>query len=412
MKILILSDDFPPQSFGGAGIVAFRSSQFLQRAGYEIFVFSTCQNKKLSGQREVAGLPVFFLYNQYNLRWRGWLGLYNGKVLLRLAEQIKNFKPDVIHAHNVHTYISYAALKLAKKYCPKVFLMAHDTDIFYQDKFFSFIDRANLNVQRKFNYRLSFKDKLRQIKKTLNPFRNWIIRYYLKYLDKIFAVSQNLKKALNQNNINNVDVIYNGVVSGNEDFVKSGQFKKRFNINKDKKIILMAGRFNSLKGGGLVLEYIKEIKKSFGNFILVFAGKKNNYAKSVIKKAKKQNLTDYILFTGWLNQNEIKDAYNDSHLVITPSIYLDVFNLTNIEAMYSKKPVVGTCFGGTPEIIIDSQTGYVINPFDIKKTAKKIIELLSNDKKSKEFGRAGYQKVINDFSLEKQMRKILEYYNS
>ena len=94
-----------------------------------------------------------------------------------------------------------------------------------------------------------------------------------------------------------------------------------------------------------------------------------------------------------------------------PSIYLDPFPRINLEAMASKKPVVGTCFGGTPEVVINNQTGYIVNPLNAEMMARKIIDLLKNFQKAKKFGEAGYQRVINEFSLEKQVKITLEYYN-
>ena len=79
--------------------------------------------------------------------------------------------------------------------------------------------------------------------------------------------------------------------------------------------------------------------------------------------------------------------------------------------MAFKKPVVGTCFGGTPEAVVDHETGYIINPFNIKETAGKIIDLLSDENKSKKFGEAGYQRVKNNFSLTKQLAETLRHYH-
>lgn len=409
MKILILSDDFPPISFGGAGIAAYRLAKILQNIGHEVFIFSTTQDKKYSGKTDYDNLPLLFIENNYNLKWHGWVGLYNKNVLVELEKVLVDFKPDVVQANNIHGYISYAALKLSKQYCKKVFLTAHDTDLFYRDKFYEYIDKNNLAVYSDFNYRLSINVKLRQFKKTLNPFRRLIINYYLGYVNKVFAVSNALKKALNDNGVGNVEVIYNGLICDN---LGNGQeFRNQFNITKDTKIILLAGRFNTLKGGRLIACYIKEISQQLSNFIFVFAGQQNNLTKEIQQKLKNDNLEKYILFTCWLNSKQMKDVYQASNVVVTPSIYLDVFNLTNIEAMCAKKPVVGTCFGGTPEIVVDGVTGYIVNPYDIKKTAEYIIELLKNKEKSDAFGLAGYKRVLSYFSLIRQVDELLKYYN-
>jgi len=71
---------------------------------------------------------------------------------------------------------------------------------------------------------------------------------------------------------------------------------------------------------------------------------------------------------------------------------------------------VGTCFGGTSEIVVDGVTGYIVNPYDIKKTAERIVELLNNREKRINFGMAGYNRVLEKFSLDYLIDKTVIYY--
>lgn len=411
MKIMILSDFFPPFHGGGAELIAFRLAKKFQDKGNDILVFSTCQKKEEAGKRFVDGLEVLFLYSDYNLKWRGWRGVNNPKVLSELKKSINDFKPDIIHVHNVHSYISYAVLKLAKKYCQRVFLTVHDVDSFHQDKFSNYIDKNNLSIIEKFNYRLSIIEKLRQLKKTLNPFRNFLINRYSKSANKILAVSQALKDALNQNKITNVEVVYNGVDSGNIISNNKELAEKRFNISRESRVILMAGRFGSLKGGNLIIPYIKELRKISNDFIFVIASQKTNYVKTILNRAEKEGLSRYLLFTGWLKFEDLNLLYSRCDLCLVPSICFDSFPNNNLEAMSFKKPVIGTCFGGTPEAVIDNQTGYIINPLNISDTVSKIADLLFNQERAEQFGITGYNRVKNEFSLDGQVDQYLDYFN-
>ena len=172
----------------------------------------------------------------------------------------------------------------------------------------------------------------------------------------------------------------------------------------------MAGRFNSLKGGRLIIPYIQEIKKEFTNFVFIFAGQINGLAREVIAEAKAGGLSDYLLFTDWIEPSDMRQVYASSDVVITPSVYLDVFNLTNIEAMQAQKPVVGTCFGGTAEIVVDGKTGFIVNPYDVKNFAAKIKILLSDKKLASQLGYHGSIRVKEQFTLEKQVKAYLDNY--
>ena len=117
-----------------------------------------------------------------------------------------------------------------------------------------------------------------------------------------------------------------------------------------------------------------------------------------------------LILTGWIEEKELKSAYHSSDLVVVPSIYLDPFPTINLEAMACKKPVIGSCFGGTKEVIVDNKTGYIVNPFNSQEMAYKIIDLLENPQKAKKFGENGYKIAREKFTLEIQVRRYLDYY--
>ena len=114
MRILFLQDDFPPQSFGGAGNVAFDLAREIKKRGHSVFVLTAVRDKKDEGSVEYEGLKVFKVYSNYHERWRAYLSLYNPQTVKKIKNLIDEIKPDIIHAHNVHYHLSYHSLKLAK----------------------------------------------------------------------------------------------------------------------------------------------------------------------------------------------------------------------------------------------------------------------------------------------------------
>ncbi|MDD2654849.1 MAG: glycosyltransferase family 4 protein [Candidatus Omnitrophica bacterium] len=378
MKILILADEFPPQSFGGAGISTFDLSRGLVRAGQQVVVVTTCQKKNEEREFESAGMKIFRIFTDFHERWEPYLSLYNPKTVGKVREIIKEINPDIIHAHNIHSFLSYYCLKIAKKSGKPVFLTARDTMLFTYGKL------ATKRYLGKLDPRVSWVDNLRESQKRYNPFRNIIIRHYLKYVDKIFAISDSLKQALELNKIKNVEVIYNGIDV--DEWQMGSKIAGGF---KDKEIVFFAGRISNLKGAELINQAMDLVKKDVPEAVLLVAGTRG---------------------VGWLAGDNLKAAYYAADIVVIPSVYLDPFNRTNIEAMACKKPVVGTCFGGTPEIVKDGVTGYIVNPLNVGLMAQKITDLLKNPTKAKQFGEAGYERVKKDFSLEKCVQKNLDWY--
>lgn len=403
MKIVFLQDDFPPQSFGGAGISTFELAVGMKNAGHEIFVVTTCRKESEGGEYDYFGLKVFRIANNYPDKWRSYLSLYNRPVVRQVEKLLKRLRPDIVCANNIHFYLSYHCLKLAKRYAKAVIFTARDAMTF------SFGKLETKQYLENFDYRMTWRDHLRQAKKRWNPIRNFFIRRYLAYADKIIAISKALQEALMQNGIANVDVIYNGIDVDewrvDEDAII--RFRKQYNL-LDKKVLFFNGRLSASKGGAKTIEAFARIVKEVPDTVLLIAGSVDGYAQAMKEMARGFDMEDRLIFTGWIEREDVKVAYASSDVVLMPSICFDAFGRVNIEAMVSRKPVVGTCYGGTPEIVVDGITGYIVNPLYPEKIAEKIIDLLENPEKAKKFGEAGYERVKNEFSLEKSVNEYLD----
>lgn len=403
MKILFLQDDFPPQSFGGAGISTFDLALGMKKAGHDVFVITTCRSENDAGEFNYHGLKVFKIASDYPGRWRAYLSLYNRRVVRQVEELLKTIRPDVVHANNIHFHLSYYTLKLAKRYAKVVVITFRDS------MSFSFGKLRTKRYLRDFDTHLSWFDNLKQAKKRWNPFRNIFIKKYLKYADKLFAVSNALKKALEQNGIRNVEVIHTGVdvESWRVSEEEVVQFRKSNNL-ENKRVILFGGRLSEAKGGKKALEAIAKITTEAPNTALLVAGSVDEYARGMKEEASRLGIGNKLIFTDWMEREDIKSAYAAADIALVPSICFDAFPRIVLEAMASGKPVVGTHYGGASEIIVDEVTGYVVNPLHSKEIADKILILLKDPKKAEKFGKAGYERVEKEFSLERSTGKYLD----
>lgn len=402
MKILFLSDDFPPQSFGGAGISTYDLAMGLKKAGHEVFVITTCRRKDEAGRIDYQGLKVFKIASDYSAKWRSYLSLYNPPVVHQGRELLKSIRPDIVHVNNIHFYLSYYCFKLAKKYAKAVVFTARDV------MSFNFGKLETERYLKNFDGHITWLDQLKQARKRWNPFRNFFIKKYLNYADQIFAVSFALKKALEQNGIKNVMVMHTGTdlslpLTSEEEIIN---FKTKHRLI-GKKIILFAGR---LRGGNKILDVIEKVLRECPTAVLLVAGPQNPYAQGMIDKAKEMGLTEQLIFTGWVGREEIRTVYSSVDIVLVPSAYFDSLPRMVIEAMTAGKPVVGTCYGGASEAIIDGVTGYVVNPLKVSELAEKIIDLLKNPQKAEEFGRAGRKRIEKYFNIDDKISQTISYY--
>lgn len=402
MKIVYLTDDFPPKSFGGAGIIAFNIAKAVKNKGHNVFIITTTQKKEEEGVFEYEGLKIYKIYSNYHERWRAYVSIYNFFVIKKVERILAEIKPDIIHVHNIHYYLSYYSLVISKKYAKGVFLTAHDAMLFAYGK-----------IKDEIGHKVNILRQILDYKFRYNPFRNFFIKKYLKNIDKIFVVSSSLNVALNNNNINNTEIISNGIDVKNWviEHKKLDLFKKKYNF-ENKKVILFGGRLSGLKGGEVVIEAMKKIVEKNNKIMLMIVGQKNNFAEKMLARAGKLRIENNILFTGWIDHDDIKYVYAVSDIVVVASLYLDPFPTINLEAMACKKPVVGTIFGGTKEVVQDGVTGYILDPNNITELSGKILDLLNDDEKIKRFSGAGYNRVKINFSEDEQVKKILLCYNN
>jgi len=409
MKILILSDGFPPIIGGGAEGVAFDLAKKFYRLGNQVYVITTVRDKSEVRELEQDGLKVWRLYANYHQRWRAYRSIYNPSIVVQVRRIIQQIQPDIVHVHNLHYYLSYYCLKVIRQYDRPVFLTAHDVMSFHYGKLVEFIKVDDLSVPQSFDYRISPLQQIKRFKKRYNPLRNLIIRHYLKYVNQIFAVSCALKEALEQNNIKEVRVIHNGIdlKEWQPDEKQIEEFKKRYNLFS-KKVVFFGGRLGGWKGGEELIEAMQNAVQQIPEAVLLVAGQENDYSRKMSQLAKEKGVS--MILTGWLEKEELKAAYYCSDLVTTPSLCLDTFNLINLEAMVCQKPVVTTCFGGAPEVVINGETGYIVNPLNIRMMADRIIDLLKDSEKAKQFGQSGYQRAKEEFDLSKQAEKYLTYF--
>jgi glycosyltransferase involved in cell wall biosynthesis len=418
MRILFLSDDFPPESFGGAGIVAFRDAAALAKRGHEVAVITTKQ--RTGGQDDIDGtfeveiyedLKIYRINSNISERWRAYKSLNNKPVVEEVTAIIAEFKPDIVHAHNIHAHISYASLKVAKESGAKVFMTFHDAMAVHYGKVFP---SKKYSIAYSMAYTISAFEQLRQYRFRYNPLRNIITRRYLRYADGLFAVSGALKRVLEANGINDIKVLHNGIDTAgwrtNQSSVS--EFKATHGL-EGKKVILYGGRLSAAKGSYATLKAFKIVSDKLNNAVLLVVGTADSSgALDMKKRAEAQGIADRIIFTGWLGPEDMKLAFASADIVAVLSLYLDPFPTINLEAMACGKPVVGTMFGGTPEIVMDGKTGYIVDPRDEASVAEKIASLLEDPEKAGRFGVAGCERVKKEFNLEAHIDTLLACYNA
>ena len=388
MKILFILDEFLPKNSGGAANIAFGLAKGLKAQGNEILVLTATNDNNLVGEIEIEGIKIKRILTRFFGRLRNFKNLKNRSILTHAKTVLAEYKADIIHIHTLHNRFSYGIIKLAKEYSRAVFLTLHDVQTVFNGKLFPKRKICNLNYD--YDYKISCFDNLKKDSLGFNPLQKFFIKRALKKVDKIFAVSDALKKAIEANRISNIEVMHNGIDVG-----------EWVNGEATSNNILFAGRVDEAKGAGTLARVFNIINSEIPDSSLTIVGDGEFNAGG----------NKNIKVLPWQDKENMKRIFSEARVIVVPSLYLDPFPTVNLEAMALAKPVVGTCFGGTPEIVTNNETGYIVNPYNERELAAKIIDLLKNPEKAARFGNNGRERIKNFFSLEKQVMKTLEWYN-
>jgi glycosyltransferase involved in cell wall biosynthesis len=405
MKILYLLDDCPPESFGGAGIVAFEQIKGIARLGHEVLVVTTTRDRSRVGRSAFDGITIERIYSRYDGRWQAYLSLYNPQVVGFIEDIIKKERPDLVHAHNIHHYISYGTLRMAKRYAPVCLTMRDAMAVEYGKLFPRDPQDEHLD------YRISVWKQIKEQRFWWNPLRNMYIRHILVGLDGLYVPSEALKMALEQNGLRVTSVLREGVNLNEFQVSKQEEidFKHRYDL-AERKVLLFGGRISTAKGALAALEILNIAQAKNSSFTLLLVGKKDQYIEDFMKEAEKRGFGKYVTVTGWLGRTEMLCAYAASEIVLVLSQYLDPFPTINLEAMAMAKPIIGTRFGGTPEAVIDGVTGLIIDPYRVEASASRIEELLEDSSLQMRYGLAGRKVLEEKFLIPDTVLKVVEEY--
>ena len=180
---------------------------------------------------------------------------------------------------------------------------------------------------------------------------------------------------------------------------------KKWEINKEKKIILAPGRLTSWKGQELLIEAINLVKIELGYeaFHVIILGHDQGrklYKKKLIRLVEQYRLTNQIKFIDHCKDMAL--AYKVSDIVISSSIEPEAFGRVAVEAQSMEKLIIASNIGGSNETIVNNKTGLLFESGDPISLSKKIIQAITMDEASvKLMGREGRKNIKHKFNVEK-----------
>ncbi len=402
MRIVLLTNEYPPNVYGGAGVHIEHLSTALAAlddGAHEIVVRSFGDQDVDEANLHVRGVEAEAEIAVQDPRHARLMDTLVRN--LRMAGDIE--KADIVHAHT--WYAHFAGCLVQQLAGAKLVLTTH-----------------SLEPHRPW--------KVEQLGSAYNA-SAWIERVAYENADGVVAVSRAMREDVHELYrvpLKNIRVIPNGIDPAVWKPTEDPERLRGFGIDLEKPYVLFVGRITRQKG---IIHLVRALHfLPEGTQVVLAAGAPDTpeiaeEMKAAIEAARATSKQHIIWIPEMLLRRDLIALYSGAYVFVCPSVY-EPFGIINLEAMACARPVVASAVGGIPEVVQDGVTGLLVATDPVSDTnfepsepeafarglAAQVTSLLRNPARAEAMGAAGRHRVEARFSWEAVARQTLDFYQS
>jgi starch synthase len=377
MKVLQLTREYPPEIYGGAGVVVGHLSRALSRR-MEVEVRAWGEGERMDGE-----IPVTCYAPWERLAKNDDGELYPPALetlSIALAMTRDPVDADIVHAHTWYADMGALWTKIVHQ-IPLVVTL-HSMEPLRPWK----VDQLGNG------YHLS----------------SWIEKTTVESADRVIAVSAGMKAdILEHYDIaeEKVVVIHNGIEPDVYKATEDRSALDRFGVTSP--YVLFVGRISDQKGIFDLVEASKELPEGV-KLVLCAAAPDTPELLERMQQAT-AGRDDILWINEMVGKEDVIQLYTHAELFACPSVY-EPFGIINLEAMGCGTAVVASGVGGILEVVVDGETGILTKPNDPAGLAAAMNKVLADPDLAKAMGAAGRQRVEDLFSWESVAARTKELY--
>ncbi|MFA7702331.1 MAG: glycosyltransferase, partial [Patescibacteria group bacterium] len=327
--------------------------------------------------------------------------IYSLEAKRKFKQLVNDFKPDVIHIHNIYHQLSPSILSIARRYKIPVVMHLHDYKLVCPN-YQLFVDGQICYRCRKHKYCQAISHRcfngswFKSVLVALEMFLHHCVwKIYERNISLYIAPSEFMKKTVVSFGIpeEKVEVLYNFIVQPETQVGDIGA----------KDYLLYYGRLSPEKGVNVLLQALKQIPKTL-KLKIVGSGPELENIKANIELL---GLEQTVELLGPKFGQELNQIILGAKAIIIPSIWAENMPFVLLESLALGKVVIASETGGLPELITPGKTGFLFANSDVSDLAQKIVSL--DDYNLEDIGLAA-KKVVANLTLDKHHQKLLELY--
>lgn len=399
MRILLLSNLYPPHVLGGAEIVAKDYAVKLTELGHEVIVLTSSYG--LPGPRREGQIWYTLHYTpaahfdhkqpiwqQLNLLSNYYHSFHNSANAKELQHVIAEVKPDVLYIWEI-TGIGLNTM-LQAFHQVKIPIVFHLGSYWLHYVLKPETEQTRLRT--------------RWLKQLLIGSVPTLV------FTTLIAVSQSVKDEYVAAGCDpeRIEVIYNGI---NKRFLNTPRTEQQDkNSSELKEVRLMyVGRLCIEKGVLVILKALDILvneQKRQHLLLDIFGDGDEAYVKELHSFIEEKQLTQLVSFHGKVSQDELIKQYDRSDILLIPSIWKEPFGLVVAEGMARGLPIITSSIGGPAEIVTNNVNGLLIEPGDEQALAASIMQLIEDSVRCHQFAQAARTTVQQRFMIEENAKRV------
>jgi len=397
VKVCLLTNEYPPHIYGGAGVhMDGLSRELAKTMPVEVRCFGEQRFEK--GKLKVTGFEL----DARNFTCPEPLQSVFGAVRRCIDFNTTNIEADLVHCHTWYSHFGGILAKL--NYGIPLVITVHSLEPLRPWK------REQLGGGYDFSV--------------------WVEKTALEMANAIIAVSNETRRDIERLfdvDPTRVHVIHNGIDLEQYRRVDSTASLKRHGIDPTKPYLLFVGRIARQKGIVHLVRAIQFMDQGFQ--IVLCAGAPDTPEIAVEMKeaveSAAQKRSDIIWIEEMVDREAVIELYSHAAVFCCPSIY-EPFGIINLEAMACETAVVASAVGGIKEVVVDGETGFLVpleqmkeSPFDptnpekfSRDLAARINQLMKDRPLREKFGQAGRKRAEEKFGWSAIAQRTREIYAS
>jgi glycosyltransferase involved in cell wall biosynthesis len=229
--------------------------------------------------------------------------------------------------------------------------------------------------------------------------------------NRLVPVSDSVRRTLIRSGVpdKRIEVIHHGTDVGAfaQTTEKASEVRRSLALPSDCVCIGIVGRIAPEKGHRYLLEAMHLLGDRYPlRCVVIGDGPEEDAMKALTNEL---GIADKVIFTGF--RSDVNNVIGALDIVAVPSTWDEPCSAVVQQGMALYKPVLGTRTGGTPEMIVDGETGLLVPPKDAPALAEAIASLASDAFARRRMGEAGRERVERLFSLSVMTDKIEALYH-